>query len=130
MLVIRDRQMARLDRFAEEEFITRLAAEIRESHGEQVEDFDQAELHEIVRTGVARARRHGLTYEDTIETFVSWMFEFAPNFDEQEHIKEMLADERLEPDERIDLIAEAATEEDWEQAEALYDEAAWELEVG
>lgn len=126
MLVIRDRQIDRLNEFAEKEFIDELTLTVRELHGELVADVDDDELRALVGTGVARARRHGLEFEDTIGTFVGWMFEFAPNFDEQENIKKMLAAERLAPDDRIDLIAEAATEKDWEEAEAMYDEEAWE----
>ena len=126
MLVIRDRQIERLNGFAEENFIDELTVDVRDLHGDLVGGLSDEELRELVETGVARARRHGLTLEDTIGTFVSWMFEFAPNFDEQEKIKKMLAEESLAPDDRIDLVAEFTTEEDWAQAEALYDDAAWE----
>jgi hypothetical protein len=126
MLVIRDRQIERLNRFAEEEFIDELTLEVRDLHGDLVGELSDEELREMVAAGVARARRHGLTIEDTIGTFVGWMFEFAPNFDEQENIKKMLADESLAPDDRIELIVQATTEADWAQAEAMSDETAWE----
>lgn len=126
MLVIRDEQIEQLNEIAEDEFIDELALTVRDTHGELVKDIDDEDLRELVRIGAARARRHGLSFEETIAVFVGWMFEFAPNFDEQENIKKMLADERLEPDDRIDLVAEMATEKDWAEAEAMYDETAWE----
>ena len=126
MLVIRDEQIEQLNEIAEDEFIDELTLNVRDLHGELVKDIDDEDLRELVRVGVERAKRHGISFEDTIGTFVGWMFEFAPNFDEQENIKKMLADERFKPDDRIDLIVEAATEKDWAEAEAMYDETAWE----
>ena len=126
MLIIRNEQIRQLDEIAEKEFIYNLTLSVREFHGDSVEDLDDEELRKLVKIGVTRARRHGLTFEDTIGVFVGWMFEFAPNFDEQENIKKMLAEESLDPDDRIELIAEAASEEDWAEAEEMYDETAWE----
>ncbi len=125
MLIIRPEQLQRLDEYAEEEFIKSLMANVREVHGELVEDLDDKELYRFVKVAVARARSHGLTYESSIGAFVGLMFEFAPNFDEQPAIRKMLSDERLPPDDRIDLVVEAASEQDWTEAELLYDDNAW-----
>jgi len=87
MLIIRDEQIRQLDEIAEEKFIDDLTLTVRDFHSDQVEDLNDEELRELVKIGAARARSHGLTFEDTIGAFVGWMFEFAPNFDEQENIK-------------------------------------------
>jgi hypothetical protein len=125
VMIIRNEQIKVFENIAEDNFIDDLVAKVRETHGEQVADFDDDELRRLVETGGGRARGHGLEGEEAIGVFVGWMFEFAPNFDEQENIKKMLADERLAPDDRIELVAEAATEKDWAEAEAAYDETAW-----
>ncbi|HEX9962955.1 MAG TPA: hypothetical protein VGB00_18630 [Pyrinomonadaceae bacterium] len=110
----------------EKSFVDELAQTVRENHTEAVEDSSDEELKEYVRIGIARARSHGLIFEDTITVFVRLMFDIAPNFDEQANIARMLNDERLEPDDRIELVLEGASEEDWAEAESLYDENAWE----
>ena len=110
----------------EKKFVDELAQTVRENHAEAVEDVSDEELKEYVTVGIARARSHGLTFEDSITAFVRLMFDIAPNFDEQTNIARMLKDERLEPDDRIELVLEAASEEDWAEAESLYDENAWE----
>lgn len=126
MLVIRDEQIKVFDKIAEEKFLNDLVQTVRDNNGEQVAELDDEELKNLVKVGVERARSHGLTCEDPISIFVGWMFEFAPNFDEQSTIQDLLKDERFEPDDRIELIAEAASEKDWAETEDLYDEQAWE----
>lgn len=126
MLIIRKRQMEVFKKAGEKNFVAELAQTVRENHAEAVEDSSDEELKEYVRVGIARARGHGLVSEEAITAFVRLMFDIAPNFDEQTNIARMLKDERVEPDDRIELVLEAASEEDWAEAESLYDENAWE----
>ena len=126
MLVIRKEQMEVFARIAEENFIDDVAREVRETEADSVEDLSDDDLRKRVKVAVARAARHGLTLELSIIAFVRLMFAIAPNFDEQPNIKQMLADERVEPDDRVELVFRAASDDDWEEAGELYDESAWE----
>jgi hypothetical protein len=125
MLVIRPEQMKRLEEYVEDNFIRSLALTVRDEHGDMVDHQNDDELRKLVRVAVARARRHGLMFESSISVFVGLMFEFAPNFDEQPSIRKILSDESLPPDDRIDVVLEVASEEDWAEAERLYNEYAW-----
>ena len=58
------------------------------------------------------------------------MFQIAPNFDEHPRINEVLADEQVPPDARIDLLSECTLERDWEEAEDGRDENAWDIHFG
>jgi len=122
---VREAQIQQLTSDSQRDFIERLAAAVREIQPETVSDLDHDDLIECVSAGVDRALGHGLVMEDAIGTFVGWMFEFAPNFDQQPNIKMMLEYPGLTPEERLGLVAEAATEEDWTEAEEMYDAAAW-----
>jgi len=124
---IREAQIQQLTSDPQRDFIERLAAAVREIQPETVSELDHDELIEYVSSGVDRAESHGLVMEDAIGTFVGWMFEFAPNFDLQRNIKTMLEYPGLTPEERLDLVAQAATEQDWSEAEAIYDDDAWDL---
>jgi hypothetical protein len=126
MLIIRKQQMEVFKKAGEKKFVDELSQTARENHADAVEDLSDEELKKYVEIGIARARGHGLLSEDAITAFVRLMFDIAPNFDEQTNIARMLKDERLEPDDRIELVLEAASEEDWAEAESLYDENAWE----
>src|SRR6185312_3968571 len=111
---------------AEAEFVRDLALTVREQQGEQVADLSDDDLEDAVALGIERARLRGLTGQQAIAIFVGLMFQFAPNFDEQQNIRDVLSDERLPPDLRLELVVEHASDRDWTEAEQLYDETAWE----
>lgn len=129
MLVIREEQMKVFDAAAEASFERRLAALVREIQPELVSELDEDDLLACVQAGIERARGHGLGGEQSIGIFVGWMLEIAPNFDEQPNIRRLLTYPGLEPEQRLELVEQLATEEDWDQAAEMYNEDAWDAET-
>ena len=125
MLIIRKEQMEVFQTALDEDFVVRLSGLIREEYPEDVADFDDEELHDLVRDCLARAERYGLTWESSLTLFVVLMFEIAPNFDRQPHIQLLLRDPNIPPDERIDWVVKHARHEDWADAIRRSDENAW-----
>jgi hypothetical protein len=79
----------------------------------------------MVRSGVARGRAHGLTWESSLTKFVALMFVIAPNFDRQPAAAAVLSDASLAPDERVDALIDRLSERDWRQARAAANAGAW-----
>ena len=126
MLVIRQEQLDTLIKGSDEEFIEFLVAHVREEFPEKTAERDDETLRAMVEAGVARAESHGLTTAEDTTSFISIMFEVAPNFDEQPQIKAVLDDGRFAPEERIEkLWSPLVTDENWEEAEKNHDENAW-----
>ena len=98
---------------------------IREANPERVLDYDDKKLEEIVKIGIKRARSHDLERSEDVAAFVALMFEIAPNFDEQEEIKTILADTNYTPTERINQLWKRSSDEAWEEAEQSYKADVW-----
>ena len=138
MLNIRNKQLNEFEARALERYIRDLTEYVRREEGEeevfpsggsnwvQVKDLPEEALLRMVKAGVVRARNYGLMLDCDITAFVSLMFAIAPNFDTQANIQTLLSDPEFSPEERMELLVDLATEEDWEQAEQSYDESAWE----
>lgn len=135
MLTIRQEQLDAFERVTEAAFERRVLTYLLENHVDAVVrlpagEFGVAELpeellQEIVRSGIARARTHDLTWESTVTAFVVIMFTVAPNFDEHPLIRRALNDARFEPNARLDEMWDSTSNENWETARASYDPAAW-----
>ncbi|HLG17534.1 MAG TPA: hypothetical protein VJH03_24030 [Blastocatellia bacterium] len=138
MLRIRPEQLEPFKPVAEAAFVRRVTAYVREKHGEvvielpdgarAVKQLPDDALLEIVRSGIARARSYGMTWESTLTAFVAIMFVVAPNFDEHPLIQRVLKDESVPPDSRIDLLWERTTDQNWEAAQRNSNPASWNLE--
>jgi hypothetical protein len=124
-MVIRPEQWNSFQKSTDNEFIRRLAEVIRDVHADIVNHLNDRELQDLVEVGLARARRHDLSLETSIATFVSLMFEFGPNFDEQPAIAELLREPGVPADERIDLVVDYASEQDWDDVDRLRDDSGW-----
>ena len=98
---------------------------MRDVHSDIVGHLNDQDLQDLVEVGVARARRYDLSLETSIATFVSLMFEFGPNFDEQPTIAELLKESGVPADERIDLVVDYASEQDWDEVDRLRDDSGW-----
>lgn len=138
-LTIRDEQIAVVEAVAEENFVNRLAAHLlAEYPGAEVtlpdgEKFSLAALpaetlYELVRVGIARARRYGMTFESAISAFAAVMFEISPNFDTHRLCQVLFNDEEVEPNGRLDEVLDVLTEKNWESIRADYDPQAWKPE--
>ena len=100
---------------ADTAFIKKLAAHLREKHGDTgvqlptgtflVFELPAETLETMIRTGLARARTHGFTSEADLAGFVAVMLETAPNFDDHPLLRRGLRDERVQARRAIAGIA-------------------------
>lgn len=136
MLIIRPDQFEVFQPVAEAAFVRRVVEHLREDHAETViqlpnevvlvKQISDERFHEMVRNGIARARRYGIDWESAVTAFVVLMFVAAPNFDKHPLIQRVLKDERVEANLRVDRLWERTSEENWEAIKKNYDPAAWE----
>ena len=135
LVVIRDAQMSILDQRAKAGFIKQLAAYIRNRHGTTVvrlplgelpvTSIPSSQLEALVQSGIERAGAYRISWRSTLASFVVTMFVVAPNFDEDIRIHELLSDEDIEPDYRMDSVWEQVTEDHWNVLRQTYDMKAW-----
>lgn len=140
MLTIRPAQIEAFRPVAEAAFERRVAEYLRAEHGDEVvmlpvgedevserevKDLDDATFLKMARTGIARARSHGMTWESSITAFVAIMLTVAPNFDSHPLIRRVLADGGVEPDLRIEHLWGQTSEANWDVAVAMYDAGVW-----
>lgn len=131
--------MSVVETVAQESFVRRIAAHLLDEYPEAAvtlpgdEKFTVAELpaetlHELIRTGIARARRYEMTFESSISAFTAVMFEVSPNFDTHRLCQVLLNDGEVAPNERLDELLDVLTEKNWESIRADYDPQAWKPE--
>ena len=124
-MIVRQKQLEDLQPLAEKDFIKRLIDHLQAEYPYEIAQYPQPELRKMVRNGISRARRYGISVESSLAAFVDLMFTVAPNFDEQPQINAVLKGPSAPPDTRVELLGEATLPQDWEQTDNLYDEAAW-----
>jgi hypothetical protein len=139
MLKIRPENLRAFQPQAEAAAADRIAEHIRKEHADCVVDLPggvftvrqipDEQLREMVRNGIARARRHGMSTEASLASFVVLMFVVAPNFDDHPLIERVLKDEAAPPDSRIALLWERTSEQNWDAAKENYDAGAWNLKA-
>ena len=127
MLVIRNEQIQHFIAPTDGELVRLIAAIIREGTAGRVDGHTDETLEKMVKTGIERARSRGFTNAEDIAAFVGIMFEIAPNFDEDEEIKAILADENFAGEEKFNQLFGRTSEELWQKLEEKYDARAWEL---
>jgi hypothetical protein len=125
MLIIREKQIQHFIAENEPELIKLVVRIVREANAERTADYEDKMLEKMVKTGIERAKRHELQNAEDIAAFIAVMFEIAPNFDEQEQIKAVLADTNFSPPERFFQLFERVPDKDWEKAENIYDANVW-----
>ena len=122
---IRAEQMAAFGAEAEAAFEQRLMAHLREHHRARVCDLPDGVLLDMTRTGIARARRYGITWESNLIAFVALMFEVAPNFDQHPRMQMILTGHNIDPENKIDLLVERTPENVWREVKARSDVSQW-----
>ncbi len=138
-LSVRPEQKLVVETVAQENFVRRIVAHLLAEYPKAlvtlptdekftVDELPEEKLDDLVRTGIARARGHGLTFESSISAFTAVMFEIAPNFDEHRLSQVLLNDENIEPNARLDELLDVLTEKNWESIREDYDPQAWVLE--
>lgn len=125
MLVIKQSQIQYFIAANDEELARVVTAAVKEANAERVAGYDDEQLAEMIKFGIERARAHNFERAETIAAFVAVMLEIAPNFDEQEEIKTVLADANHPPDERFFQLFERVSDVGWQAAENLYDARVW-----
>ena len=139
-LSIRPEQMLVVETVAQENFVRRIAAHLLEEYPKAVvtlpdnekftvDELPEETLYDLVRTGIARARRHEMTFESSISAFTAVMFEVSPNFDRHRLSQVLLNDEEVEPNNRLDELLNVLTEKNWESIREDYDPNAWKPET-
>jgi hypothetical protein len=134
-VIVRTEQIEVFDAAAEPAFRSRVAAYLRHRHGQTTVRFPDAEttvremsetmLGAVVDSGLARARSHHLTWESSLNAFVTLMVTVAPNFDEQPTIRAALAEDHRPPDFRMQELGDRVAPQDWEAAAMAYDPKCW-----
>ncbi|MEO8649390.1 MAG: hypothetical protein ABI539_09515 [Acidobacteriota bacterium] len=125
MLVIRKQQIQEFIARSENELIDVVREAIRKAVKERVHVYDDPQLNEMLKVGIARAKSHGLTAAEDIAGFVAIMFEVAPRFDEVAEIRAVLEDERFPPDLRFEQLFQRLSDEPWIEAGKKYDDTFW-----
>lgn len=128
-------QFARLDDIYRRQFPDQVAAYVRDQYadclvrsaraGFAVAQIPDDVLRRLVRVGLHRAQGHGLTWQSTLNSFVTLMFIVAPNFDEHPKVASALAADGRPPNFRMLELPPLIEPIDWQQAAAAYDPHAW-----
>lgn len=125
MLVIKQSQIQHFIAADDAELVRIVSGSARHANEARIDGYDDEKLSAMVEFGIERARAHQFERSETIAAFVAVMLEIAPNFDEQEEIKSVLADANFSPDERFFQLFERVSDESWQAAENLYDARVW-----
>ena len=122
---IRNEQFAAFAAQAQAAFANRVLLYLRGNHAERVSSVNDDQLRSMVIGGLDRARRHGLTGESALTAFVTFMFEFAPNFDQHPHLRQLLSDRSMPPNARLARMSQVVSDQEWEEVRRMYDPRAW-----
>ena len=137
MLKIRPEQSEAFQPVAEAAFVAEVVDYLRKTRPQEVVRFPGGPttiaeipdeiLSSMVRDGIARARKYGITWRSTLAGFVSLMFISAPNFDDHPLLKRALLDNDTDPNSRLEKLIQDSTEQNWEAVRQAYDASAWVL---
>lgn len=129
MLKIRDKQLDALSVKDPAKLIDFIVESLRRDSPEFVADQHPNMLQEMVRNGVQRAQTHGFEAPEDLLTFVTVMFQVAPNFDEHEILRSVLDDPNIPTEKRFDVLCDPRFDLAWKEASDRYDDDAWFPEV-
>ncbi len=125
MLVIRDAQLQSFIATSDDDLEVLIAqAELR-INPSRVDGVRPVRLRSMARIAMETATSVGLTNAEDIAGFAALMFEISPRFHLEPTIATALADETFKPGERLSLLFERTSDENWAEAEKLYDENIW-----
>ena len=105
-------QMQALDAKAGDFFLDRLTMHFQRELGIST---PRSELRASIQVLVTRAERYGMAQQDAIAGFVALALHFGVFFDSEPQVRSVLTDQRIEPDERVDLLAELVPAEVWDK---------------
>ena len=134
-VILRNEQIDVLDAAAKQAFSLRVAEYLRTRHGQAivrlpgvevtVREMPETTLATLVESGIVRAHSYGLTWESSLNAFVTLMVVVAPNFDDEPAIRAALAPDHRPPDFRMKELDQRITQRDWAAAAKAYDPRSW-----
>lgn len=137
MLKVRAEQLDAFQSAADAALIRKMAKYVGERHAEDVvkipsgiflvKHLSDETLQQMIQTGCERARAYGLTWESSLAAFIVLMFVVAPNFDTRPAIQQILQEQTIPPNSRMDQLWRLTSEEEWDRANQNYAESAWRL---
>lgn len=125
MLTISDAQQDAMFQDDHEKFVGFIIEHLREEHYDYVTEIPDRLLKPMVEAGLKRAKGHGFSTSAHLTTYVVWMFTMAPNFDEQPQIAQILKNDVILPQEKLNYLMADEMEQAWEEAQDNFDEDAW-----
>lgn len=102
---------------ADDDQLTRtiLAYEQKE-YGDLLQGVPDDIQWKIIQNAIRKARSYGLQSAGNITSFVSLMFEIAPEFDRQPDIQRVLTDPAIAPSDKIKTMLDRVPAQAWEDA--------------
>lgn len=125
MLVIRDAQMQAFIASGDDDIIELTAQAIVRINAQRVDGIRPIRLRSMVTMAVEKAKSFGLVKAEEIAGFAAMMFEISPQFFDQADVNLGLTDESQPKEYRLNSLFERTTDNSWEEAVDLYDEAFW-----
>lgn len=135
MVLIRLEQMKALQRGAILDLARMLGADLREKldgllvvlqdRAVRLSELEPKQVEAMVLECLERAQTHGFTGERALAKFTVLCFLLGSRFDEIPAFKNVLADNRVSVDQRLETIYSRTTEQDWEQATEAYKRHGW-----
>jgi len=116
MLIIRNEQLAVFQENSERDFILSVIKQLRANHEAALRGVAEDKIYKRVEYGIGCARKYGMTWKNNLTAYVILMFEISPDFDMYPVFQEYLTDENVPPDERMGLLLEETSEDDWQNA--------------
>ncbi len=80
MLIIRKEQMEILGKYMEEQFVERAVRFIGSAFANELQDYQDYNLHSMVKEGIGKAREYGIEYEDDVMRFLEFMIKYGSTF--------------------------------------------------
>lgn len=110
---------------AEADFVREVMQYLRENHAEtvvklpngefKVIDLPEKTLQKMVEIGLLRAKNQGLTWKNTIQDFIKYMFLYSPNFYKDRIIRNLwINSDYTTPDLIFDEIIEISDKSEWQ----------------
>lgn len=97
-------------------FVTRLVRHLRLYYFVELCLLTDEVLRNRVEHCIAKARAHGLTYENSLTIFTAHMLRINPAFAEQPDLARILADTSRPEEKRMEALVFEATPDEWEDA--------------
>lgn len=110
MLAIRAEQVDSFQRDLEAEFEAQMVVHLAEVVPDERGDDS---LRPVIRAGIAKARGYGILDAPSVAQLITIMVVVEPEFDERPEYrwaKQVLGDESIEPDARVDIVVELLVE--------------------